>query len=116
VFTRRMGIAVNSHQCGTAVAGEDPVTSVVGPDCKAHELDNLWVADSSWFPSSAAVNPALTIAANALRIAPMVAGIADVAEEMEVPYGPGAGDPRDGGSAGPCPTGGPRGDRGTTGP
>ncbi|WP_030679095.1 GMC oxidoreductase [Streptomyces rimosus] len=116
VFTRRMGIAVNSHQCGTAVAGEDPATSVVGPDCKAHELDNLWVADSSWFPSSAAVNPALTIAANALRIAPMVAGTADAAEEMEVPYGTGTSGHRDGGTAGPCPTGGPRRDGRTAGP
>ncbi|MGW9213216.1 GMC oxidoreductase [Embleya sp. NPDC055664] len=69
VFTRRMGVAVNSHQCGTAVMGEDPATSVVDPYGKAHDLDNLWVADSAVFPSSAAVNPGLTIAANAFRIA-----------------------------------------------
>jgi choline dehydrogenase-like flavoprotein len=69
VFTRRMGVAVNSHQCGTAVMGEDPATSVVDPFGKAHDLTNLWVADSSVFPSSAAVNPGLTIAANAFRIA-----------------------------------------------
>ncbi|MEU4202890.1 GMC family oxidoreductase [Streptomyces sp. NPDC026294] len=86
VRTRRLGIAVNSHQCGTAVAGSDPAASVVDPGCKAHELDNLWIADSSWFPSSAAVNPALTIAANALRIAPDVAGAPEVPEETyEVP-------------------------------
>ncbi|MEU6117102.1 GMC family oxidoreductase [Streptomyces sp. NPDC047117] len=69
VSARRMGIDVTSHQCGTATAGTDPATSVVDPGCKAHDLDNLWVADSSWFPSSAAVNPGLTIAANALRVA-----------------------------------------------
>ncbi|MEU2794069.1 GMC family oxidoreductase [Streptomyces sp. NPDC007100] len=76
VVTRRMGIAVNSHQCGTAVASDDPADGVVDAGCKAHGLENLWIADSSWFPSSAAVNPALTIAANALRIAPGVAGTA----------------------------------------
>lgn len=69
IFTERMGIATNSHMCGTAVMGEDPETSVLDPTCKAHDLVNLWVADSASFPSSAAVNPALTIAANALRIA-----------------------------------------------
>ncbi|MBD0673118.1 GMC oxidoreductase [Streptomyces sp. CBMA156] len=69
VFTRRMGIETNSHQCGTAVMGTDPATSVVDPAGRTHEHDNLWVADSSVFCSSAAVNPALTIAANAFRIA-----------------------------------------------
>jgi len=69
VLSERMGIATNSHQCGTLVMGRDPTSSVVNLDCRLHDLDNLWVADSSSFPSSAAVNPALTIAANALRIA-----------------------------------------------
>jgi choline dehydrogenase-like flavoprotein len=69
IFTERMGIATNSHMCGTAVMGEDPATSVVDPAGKAHDLANLWVADSATFPSSAAVNPALTIAAQAMRIA-----------------------------------------------
>jgi choline dehydrogenase-like flavoprotein len=69
VFTERMGIATNSHMCGTAVMGEDPARSVLDPTCKVHELVNLWVADSASFPSSAAVNPALTIAANSLRVA-----------------------------------------------
>ena len=69
IFAERMGIETNSHQCGTAVAGNDPATSVLTPDCRAHDLDNLWVVDSSFFPSSAALNPALTIAANALRVA-----------------------------------------------
>ncbi|MFT0521398.1 GMC oxidoreductase [Pseudomonas faucium] len=69
VLTERMGIATNSHQCGTAVMGHDPASSVVDAHCKMHDLDNVWIVDSSSFPSSAAVNPALTIAANALRVA-----------------------------------------------
>ena len=73
ILTERMRIATNSHQCGTAVAGVDPATSVVDRDCRAHEVDNLWVIDGSFFPSSAALNPALTIAANALRVAPGIA-------------------------------------------
>lgn len=76
IFTERMGIATNSHMCGTAVMGEDPSKSVLDPTCKMHDLVNVWVADSSSFPSSAAVNPALTIAANALRIA-RKGGVAD---------------------------------------
>lgn len=55
--------------CGTAVAGHDPDGSVLNPDCRSHDLDNLWIVDGSFFPSSAALNPALTIAANALRVA-----------------------------------------------
>ncbi len=69
VLTERMGIATNSHQCGTARMGEDPAMSVVGPDCRSHDLENLWIVDASIFPSSAAINPALTVAANALRVA-----------------------------------------------
>ena len=69
VFTQRMGIETNSHQCGTARFGDDPAESVLDPFCKAHDLDNLYVVDSSFFPSSTAVNPALTIAAQALRVA-----------------------------------------------
>jgi choline dehydrogenase-like flavoprotein len=68
IFTERMGIETNSHQCGTAVMGTDPETSVVRPDGRTHDLDNVWITDSSVFPSSAALNPALTIAANALRV------------------------------------------------
>jgi choline dehydrogenase-like flavoprotein len=69
IFTERMGIETNSHQCGTAVMGEDSRRSVLDPACRAHDLENLWVVDSACFPSSAALNPALTIAANALRVA-----------------------------------------------
>ncbi len=58
-----------THQCGTLRFGDDPATSVLDRDCKAHGLDNLYVVDGSFMPSSAALNPALTIAANALRVA-----------------------------------------------
>jgi choline dehydrogenase-like flavoprotein len=68
VFTERMGIDTNSHMCGTAVMGEDPKRSVLDPTCRAHDIANLWVLDSSGFLSSAGVNPALTIAANVLRV------------------------------------------------
>jgi len=73
LLTERMGIATNSHMCGTAVAGTDPSTSVLDRDCRSHDVGNLFVVDSSFFPSSAALNPALTIAANALRVAPVIA-------------------------------------------
>ncbi|MGW3473105.1 GMC oxidoreductase [Saccharopolyspora sp. NPDC000995] len=73
IFTQKMGIETNSHMCGTAVAGNDPSDSVLDVSCRSHDIENLWLADSSFFPSSAALNPALTIAANALRIAPSVA-------------------------------------------
>lgn len=61
------------HPCGTLRFGTDPVTSVLDADCRAHDLDNLYVADASFFPSSMGVNPSLTIAANALRVADLVA-------------------------------------------
>ena len=48
--------------------GRDPRTSVLDADCRAHELENVYVVDSSFFPSSGAVNPSLTIMANALRV------------------------------------------------
>ncbi len=58
-----------AHQAGTLRFGADPKTSVLDLDCKAHELDNLYVTDASFFPSIGAVNPTLTIIANALRVA-----------------------------------------------
>ena len=57
-----------SHQCGTLRMGADPATSVVDVNLKAHDLDNLYVADASVLPTSAAVNPSLTVAALALRL------------------------------------------------
>lgn len=62
-----------SHQCGTARMGTDPAASVVGPDLKAHDLDNLYITDASVLPTSAAVNPSLTVAALALRAANSIA-------------------------------------------
>lgn len=62
-------LAGTAHQAGTARFGTDPATSVLDTDCKAHELDNLYIADASFFPSIGAVNPTLTIIANALRVA-----------------------------------------------
>lgn len=62
-----------AHQAGTARFGTDRATSVLDLDCKAHELDNLYVVDASFFPSIGAVNPTLTIIANALRVADIIA-------------------------------------------
>jgi choline dehydrogenase-like flavoprotein len=64
----RIPLAGVAHQNGTLRFGHDPRTSVLDLNCKAHDLDNLYVVDSAFFPSSGAVNPALTIMANALRI------------------------------------------------
>ena len=61
-------VAGCAHQAGTCRFGSDPATSVLNPDCRAHELDNLYVVDTSCFPSIGAVNPALTAMANALRV------------------------------------------------
>ena len=61
-------VAGVAHQAGTCRMGADPETSVLNPDCRAHELDNLYVVDTSVFPSIGAVNPALTAMANSLRV------------------------------------------------
>jgi choline dehydrogenase-like flavoprotein len=61
-------VAGCAHQAGTVRFGDDPDTSVLDTDCKAHELDNLYVVDTSFFPSIGAVNPALTAMATALRV------------------------------------------------
>ncbi len=63
-----IGIAGVAHQAGTVRFGSDAATSVLDVDCRAHELDNLYVVDTSFFPSIGAVNPALTAMANALRV------------------------------------------------
>jgi len=68
VLDQRIPLAGVAHQCGTVRFGEDPETSVLDVDCKAHDVDNLYVVDTSFFPSSSAVNPALTAMANALRV------------------------------------------------
>jgi choline dehydrogenase-like flavoprotein len=65
---QRIPLAGVAHQNGTIRFGHDPKTSALDPDCRSHEVENLYVVDGSFFPSSAAVNPALTIMANALRV------------------------------------------------
>ncbi len=67
--THSLGTSNTTHQCGTLCFGTDPATSVLDPYCRAHDVSNLFVVDASFFPSSAAVNPGLTIAAQALRVA-----------------------------------------------
>ena len=61
-------VAGCAHQAGTCRFGTDPATSVLDVDCRAHEVENLYVVDTSFFPSIGAVNPALTAMANALRV------------------------------------------------
>jgi choline dehydrogenase-like flavoprotein len=60
------------HPCGTCVMNDDPSAGVVDRDCRAHGIDNLFVADASFMPSSAACNPSLTVAANALRVSTVI--------------------------------------------
>ena len=61
-------IAGCAHQAGTCRFGTNPKTSVLDTNCKAHELDNLYVVDTSFFVSIGAVNPSLTAIANAIRV------------------------------------------------
>jgi choline dehydrogenase-like flavoprotein len=68
ILDQRIPLAGVAHQCGTVRFGTDPRDSVLDVDCKAHDVDNLYVVDTSFFPSSSAVNPALTAMANALRV------------------------------------------------
>ncbi len=67
-FRKRIPLQGVAHQVGTCRFGEDPKTSVLDINCRTHDVDNLYVVDGSFFPSSAAVNPSLTIMANALRV------------------------------------------------
>ena len=60
------------HPCGTCVMNDDPSAGVVDRDCRAHGIDNLFIADASFMPSSAACNPSLTVAANALRVSTVI--------------------------------------------
>ena len=64
----KVGLQMIAHQCGTCRFGTDPETSVLDINCKAHDLENLYVVDSSFYPSSAALNPTHTLLANALRV------------------------------------------------
>ncbi len=73
VFLSIKPIVNVGHPLGSLRFGTDPATSVLDPDCKAHDHDNLFVADGSFMPTSMGVNPSLTIAANALRVADIIA-------------------------------------------
>ena len=79
--------AALGHVCGTCRFGTDPKTSVLDPQNRAHEVDNLYVVDTSFFPSSAGLNPSLTVAANALRVAAHVnqAHFADLIDRSPPP-------------------------------
>ena len=68
VLDQRIPLAGVAHQCGTVRFGDDPSESALDVNCKAHDVDNLYVVDTSFFPSASAVNPALTAMANALRV------------------------------------------------
>lgn len=69
IQTRRLGLDAVAHQCGTLRFGEDRATSVLDPLCRTHDVNNLFVMDSSFLPSSSAQNPPLTVVAQALRVA-----------------------------------------------
>jgi choline dehydrogenase-like flavoprotein len=68
-YEERRGVGTVSHQCGTTRFGSDPAKAVLDPFCRSFDLPNLFVVDTGFYPSSAAVNPALTLAAQALRVA-----------------------------------------------
>ena len=68
ILDKRIPLAGVAHQSGTVRFGDDPKTSALDVNCRAHDIDNLYVVDTSFFPSSSAVNPALTAMANAMRV------------------------------------------------
>jgi choline dehydrogenase-like flavoprotein len=84
VLSRAFDKRTPSHQCGTVRMGNDPTSSVVDPDCRAHDLRNLYVTDAGVLPTSAAVNPALTTAAVTLRAAKKLRRVlgVDVSEQL----------------------------------
>jgi len=67
-FQNKIALQGLAHQAGTCRFGEEPATSVLALNCRTHDVENLYVVDGSFFPSLAAVNPSLTIMANALRV------------------------------------------------
>ena len=79
---KKIPIAGTAHQCGTIRFGKDPATSALNEFCRAHEVHNLYVVDGSFFPSSSAVNPALTIMAQALRVGDHLKEILGVATNV----------------------------------
>src|SRR4029078_6398374 len=86
ILDQRIPLAGVAHQCGTVRFGAHPSSSVRDVDCRAHEVDNLYIVDTSFFPSSSAVNPALTAMANALRVGEHLferLGVAVAGRELE---------------------------------
>lgn len=71
---KAMDVSATAHQAGTVRFGHDPHTAALDVNCKAHDVDNLYVVDGAFMPSIGAVNPTLTIIANALRVADHIAG------------------------------------------
>ena len=86
IITQKMDIKVSMHQCGTARFGNDPKTSVLDTNCKVWDVDNLYVVDASFLPSSTGFNPSLTIVAQALRTAEHIER--ELGEPMAVPVPP----------------------------
>ena len=82
---KNVPVGGTAHQAGTLRFGDDPATSVLDRDCKAHALDNLYVTDASFFPSVGAVNPTLTIIANALRVADHLIARMGARDEIAAP-------------------------------
>lgn len=74
VLTHTFGRKTTSHQCGTARLGSDPLSSVVDLNCRSHDISNLYITDASVLPTSAAVNPALSIAALAIKAGASIGG------------------------------------------
>ncbi len=70
---QRIPLSGVAHQCGTVRFGRDPANSALDVNCRAHDVDNLYVVDGAFFPSSGAVNPTLTIIANSLRVGDVIA-------------------------------------------
>jgi choline dehydrogenase-like flavoprotein len=88
-FSRAAGKASTSHQCGTVRFGRTPDEAALDPFCRSFDHANLFVMDGSFFPSSAALNPALTIAAQALRVADHIAGATAEQQQSLKPATPG---------------------------
>ena len=83
----KLGINGVAHQNGTLRFGHDAATSVLDVNCRAHDVDNLFAVDASFFVSSSATNPTLTIIANALRVAEHIAGVLDAPALLETAVG-----------------------------
>jgi len=89
VLDQQIPLAGIAHACGTARFGNDPADAVLDVHCRAHDVDNLYVVDTSFFPSSSAVNPALTAMANALRVGDHILERLDARASVEPAAAPG---------------------------